>query len=337
MPLDVKLFDDLEAAGRDAGGALDRPARARLFDRLDWFRLVHAHTPRGGRPLVIRAGAPGARVWLFLAKDGGGAEALSNWYCLRFGTVIEARNGKAPALEGLAKGLREAGVIRLFLTPMDGDDPLPLALRRRGWLIWRGKINESWRIRTKGLGFDDYWATRPSRLRNTARRRARTPGLAIAIHDRFDAAAWADYETVYEASWKPPEGSPAFMRELAERESEAGTLRLGLAHLDGRPVAAQLWLTENKVATIHKLAYAEDAKHCSPGTVLSVEMFRRALDVDRVETIDFGLGGDPYKTQWMSDCHPLYALTAFDLLSLRGIAGAARAAAAKLVRRARSH
>ena len=73
-------------------------------------------------------------------------------------------------------------------------------------------------------------------------------------------AAWADYEAVYAASWKPEEGSPAFLRALAEQEGAAGTLRLGIARRGGRPVAAQLWTVESGVATIHKLAYVEDER-----------------------------------------------------------------------------
>src|SRR3712207_9328437 len=65
----------------------------------------------------------------------------------------------------------------------------------------------------------------PARHRNTAERKARAAGLEIAIHSRFDLAAWEDYEAVYAASWKPAEGSPDFLRALAEAEGEAGTLR----------------------------------------------------------------------------------------------------------------
>jgi CelD/BcsL family acetyltransferase involved in cellulose biosynthesis len=336
MPADFKLFRDIDAAARDAAGALDRRARPWLFDRLDWFRLVASHTP-GGEPLVIRSEEEEGRAWLFLARKGASARALSNWYCLRFGTIVAPRNGSQPPLEALAAGLRKAGISQLTLSPMAEDDPLPAALRRQGWLVRRSKATEAWRIRTAGMGFDDYWATRPSRLRNTARRRAKAARLEIVIHDRFDADAWRDYERVYEASWKPAEGSPALMRALAEQEGAAGTLRLGLAYLEGRPVASQFWLVENGTATIHKLAYAEDSKQLSPGTVLSVEMFRRALDVDKVETIDFGIGSDAYKAEWMSECEPLYALAAFDLRRLSGIAAAAKAVAAKLVPGTRSH
>ena len=336
MPVDLQLFVDLDAAARDAGNALNREARPWLFDRIDWFRLVQDHTPPVGKPLIIRARKDGAAAWLFLAEDRGNALALSNWYCLRTGPVLDRVNGTAPPVEDLGRGLRQAGVTRLYMSPIGGEDPLPAALRRRGWAVARSKINVSWRTRTEGLSFAEYWESRPSRLRNTARRKARTPGLEIVLHDRFDARAWEDYEAVYKSSWKPPEGSPALMREFAEREGEAGTLRLGLAYLNGRPVASQLWVVENGIATIHKLAYAEDAKQHSPGTVLSMEMFRRAIDVDKVAMIDFGIGDDAYKAEWMTECEPLYALTAYDLTRPRGLAGAARAALSKLVPRRRS-
>ena len=335
MAAPLAFFDDLDAVARDAGTALDREARPSLFDRLDWFRLVGDHTLGDRRPLVIRAGDAGDRVWLFLARNGGSAEALANWYALRFGPVFETQ--AAPAmLATLASGLRKAGINRLSLSPLGADDPLPSALTRAGWLVRHDKISEAWSTDTANVSFDEYWAARPSRLRNTARRRAKTPGLTLAVHDVFDAKVWADYEAVYEASWKTAEGSPPLLRALAEQEGAAGTLRLGLAYLNERPVAAQLWLVENKVATIHKLAYAEDAKQFSPGTVLSAEMFRRAIDIDKVETIDFGIGGDSYKAEWMSECAPLYAMTAYDLLRPGGILGLVRHAAAKLVPALRS-
>ena len=333
---DVKIFEDLDSAARDAGAALGRDARSLIFERIDWFRLVDRYTPPKGRKLIIRSDEPAGRAWLFLDCKDGAAQPLSNWYSLRFGSIVEAKNGVAPSLDALADGLRKAGISRLKLEPLAADDPLPAALRRKGWMIVSGKVSESWRIRTAGLSFDDYWSGRPSRLRNTARRRAKGAALEIRIHDRFDAEAWSDYEKVYEASWKPAEGAPEMLRALAEQEGAAGTLRLGLAYLEGRPVASQLWLVENGSATIHKLAYAQDAKHCSPGTLLSVEMFRRALDVDKVDMIDFGIGGDAYKTEWMSEAEPLYGVNAFDLLSPRGLAGAVRAAAAKLVPALRS-
>jgi CelD/BcsL family acetyltransferase involved in cellulose biosynthesis len=334
MAVDVALFNDLDAAARDADRALDRDAQPWLFDRVDWFQLVHEHTPEG-EPLVVRVRNGVARCWLFLSVRGRHAEALSNWYCLRYGPIAAGAPGAKAPLEGLASGLRRAGISSVFLEPLAKDDPLPKALRSRGWAIRRCRMNVSWRIDTQGMSFDDYWASRPSKLRNTAARRARKAKLRIAIHDRFDEAAWADYESVYEASWKPEEGSPPLIRQLAIQEGAAGTLRLGLAYSGDRPVAAQLWLVENDIATIHKLAYREDARFLSPGTVLSVEMFRRALDVDKVATIDFGMGNDAYKAEWMSHCVPLYSLSAYDMLRPAGIVGIIRSIGSKIAARLR--
>jgi CelD/BcsL family acetyltransferase involved in cellulose biosynthesis len=173
-------------------------------------------------------------------------------------------------------------------------------------------------------------------LRNTAKRRAQAVDLQIDIHQSFTAEAWTDYEAVYRASWKPEEGSFPFLRALAEQEGAAGTLRLGIARRDGTPVAAQLWLVENRKATIHKLAYTEAAKSLSPGTLLSVAMFRHVLDQDRVELIDYGTGDEAYKADWMDERQELWQLTAHNPRTLKGLAGAAKASLSKLVRRSRS-
>jgi hypothetical protein len=335
MTIEVKLLGDLDAVAREAGDALSRPAQPRLFDRLEWLKLVEEHTPREGRPLVVHARNGAGCAWLFLSQSKGGAEAFSNWYCLRFGPVLSGESAEA-ALSELPQGLRKAGVRRLSLSPLGPEDALCAALKRKGWITRLSQTSVNWRVRTAGMSFDEYWATRPSQLRNTVKRRARAAQLDISIHDAFEEQAWCDYEAVYAASWKEAEGSPDFMRALARQEGKAGTLRLGLAYREGQPVAAQFWLVENGIATIHKLAYREDARQYSPGTILSVEMFRRAIDVDRVETIDFGTGGDGYKADWMSESEPLYTLTAYDVLSFGGVAALARSLLSKLVRRSGS-
>lgn len=332
MSVDIALFQDLADVERDAGAGLGRAAQPRLCDRLDWYRLV-ADDLRDVRPLVVRARNGAGRCWLFLAsREAGTASCLNNGYGLTYGSVSE---GAPVPLAGLVRGIRRAGISHLFFERVAEDDPLPACLRRSGWAVVRTKMNVSWRICTEGMNFEDYWATRPSRLRNTAARRARKAKLDIRIFDRFDEQAMRDYEAVYEASWKPKEKAALLMRRLAEQEGDAGTLRLGIAYHHGRAVAGQLWLVESGTATIHKLAYREDARELSAGTVLSVEMFRRALDVDRVAMIDFGVGDDPYKAEWMTHSVPLYAVTAYDLLNPAGLAGIGRSLRGKLLKRLR--
>jgi hypothetical protein len=333
VTVNIALFDDLDAVAADAAGALDRAAQPCLFSRLSWFRLLRDHCPPPGRLLAASAREDDRTAWLFLAADGHDARAYGAWYSLRFDAVGDRAPG---VMTSLAKALRGRGIARVTLAPVADPAPLRDALRAAGWRVFVRPKTGNWRITTEGLDFDAYWAARPAQLRNTARRRAKSAGLEIEIHDRFDAEAWDAYESVYRQSWKPEEGSFPFLRALAEQEGAAGTLRLGVARKDGRPVAVQLWLVEHGEATIHKLAYAEDAKPLSPGTLLGMAMFRRALDVDRVRLIDYGTGDDAYKKDWMAERRELWEILAFDPATLRGAAGAARATASALVRRVRS-
>ena len=88
-------------------------------------------------------------------------------------------------------------------------------------------------------------------------------------------------------------------------------MRLGLAYIDGQPVAAQYWTVENGVALIHKLAHDERHLSASPGTLLSAALFQHVIDIDLVDEIDFGTGSDGYKREWMEAVRPRYRLDMF--------------------------
>ena len=333
MSVNIALFEDLETVAADAAGALDRAALPSLFARLDWFRLIRDHCPPEGKLVALRARDGGRAAWLFVAADGRTARAYAAWYSLRFDSVGDR---DSDVMTPLAAALRDGGIAKVELAPIADPGPLRDAFAGAGWRVVVTEKTGNWRIATAGMDFETYWAGRPAQLRNTAKRRGKSAGLEIEIYDRFDERAWADYEAVYRASWKPDEGSFPFLRALAEQEGAAGTLRLGVARKDGRPVAVQLWLVENEEATIHKLAYAEDAKALSPGTLLGMAMFRRALDEDRVAAIDYGTGDDGYKKDWMAERRVLWRIDAYNPRTLRGLLGLGRARASALVRRMRS-
>ena len=227
--------------------------------------------------------------------------------------------GDSPPFGQLVEGLRKAGVSHLRVDPTGKEDALVAELHRRGWVTRREQINVSWRVTTAGMSFDDYWAQRPSRLRNTVKRKAKKAKLDCQIHTELDATKWAHVREVFNHSWKPMDGTPDLTFDLFRKEAEARTLRLGLAFKDGQPVAAQLWTIERGYAIIHQLAYREDAKQMSAGSILSHEMFRHALDEEQVDVIDFGIGDHGYKRDWMTDCVPLYSLTAYHVFSVPGL------------------
>jgi hypothetical protein len=334
--IDVRLFEDLDAVAGDAAGALGRDRQPSLYDRLEWLRLTSAHVPTAGRPVVARAALGQERCWLFLSASGRRrAEAYASWYTLAFAPVfVCAAPMRGALLAALAATLRQR-FDSITLAPMPGPTAALLAEAFSG-AGWRAAIEDAtanWVAHTEGQDFAAYWAKRPSRLRNTVRRKIRAADLTIDILDRFDAAAWDAYETIYEASWKPAEGSPAFLRALAEQEGAAGTLRLGIARKEGQPVACQFWTVEGGVATIHKLAHIEAERAGSPGTVLSEAMFRHVIDRDRPAIIDFGTGDDPYKADWMDERRMLARVTLYDRGSIGGIARAARAALRRRLQR----
>ena len=182
-----------------------------------------------------------------------------------------------------------------------------------GWAGGRSVQTVNWRIDVSHGDFAAYWRDRPAALRSTVRRRSALTRVNMALYSVFDADTWATYEDIYARSWKPVEGS-GFLRALAEQEGAAGTLRLGILGDGAMPLAAQLWLVENGVATIHKLAHVEDARGLLGGqvltlgvvTLLSAAMFEAVIARDKPALIDFGTGDDRYKADWMDSRSDLY-------------------------------
>jgi CelD/BcsL family acetyltransferase involved in cellulose biosynthesis len=107
------------------------------------------------------------------------------------------------------------------------------------------------------------------------------------------------YYQVYEKSWKAPEPDPMFHRQLAKLGAEKGWLRLGFLFFNDSPIASQLWLTSKKIAYIVKLVYDVDFKKFIPGIILTSEMMKYAIDVDGVEYVDYLIGDESYKKDWM--------------------------------------
>lgn len=341
MTIDIAAFTDLEAVAADANGALDRPNQASLFDRLEWYRLLVEHCPLPGTPLILRARDEGGTAWLFLLRQGHRASALANWYSFETGPIFSSI-ARPQLVEALARHLRDRyrfGAIDL--APLN-DRRLAETIepfRAAGWIALPRQASVNWTTTPSGTDWSAYLERRPSRLRNTLRRRSKSSNMRIDILSYFDNINWQSYEKIYALSWKPVEGSPAFLRAMAEREGNAGTLRMGIASDGDEPVAAQIWLIENGAATIHKLAHIETRRGISPGTILTAAMFRHAIEEDKVERIDFGIGDDAYKADWMDERRDLYRLSLFNPFTVQGLLGVTReslSAARAIIRRAGS-
>lgn len=205
---------------------------------------------------------------------------------------------------------------------------LQRAFAKQGWYVRQYSCFGNWYLPCEGMTFADYMAARDSRTRNTWKRKAKkftnsnnADGARLQIVTQLDEvdAAMDAYDRIYANSWKKPEPYPDFVRGWAKCCARKGTLRLGLAWLGDIPIAAQFWFTENRRAFIYKLAYDEEHKKWSAGTVLSAKLFELSLDQDKVVEIDYLTGDDPYKQAWMSHRRERIGLIACNPRTLRGL------------------
>jgi Acetyltransferase (GNAT) domain len=315
LPVKSEYHDNFAMAQAAARGNLDRDKQKCLFDRLDWLESLHRAALRDHAPLLARASDAQHDLWLPLIQKGNGhCGALANWYNFSWRPIFSTGCDEIMRLSLL----REIAISvpekarRLTLSPVPDEDGsarlLTTAFEQAGWVVKQTPCDENHFLNVRGRSFDEYWSTRPGQLRNTVKRKGKKGIVSIRIEREFNPDSWRDYEKIYARSWKPHEGSPNFLRQLATQEAVAGCLRLGLAYIDGQPVAAQFWTVENGVALIHKLAHDERHLSASPGTLLSAALFQHVIDVDRVEEIDFGTGSAAYKREWMEEMRPRYEI-----------------------------
>ena len=318
IAMNSEYHDNFQSAQAVAGEKLSRAVQRSLFDRLDWLKPLHEMCLPDNDPMIIRSQDQDAEAWMFLMKSGlRSYTALANWYNFTFRPIFSGdfdEVTRLALLTNLAKKIKNHSH-HVVIEPIPDEDHtashIERAFEQAGWIVFREKADDNHILNVKDRTFDQYWGERPGQLRNTVRRKAKKNLVTTRIETEFSEDDWNDYLEVYRKSWKPEEGNPDFLKKLAQQEAAAGCMRLGLAYIEGKPVAAQLWTVENGEALIHKLAHVDEATKSSPGTLLSVAMFQYAIDIDHVNLIDFGTGNDPYKRDWMEDVRDRFRLELF--------------------------
>lgn len=318
-----------------------------LFQSEAWFAHLLAHGfERQPRHFSLPL-APGVCLQLMQQAPGQPLSALSNYYSCLYGPqgdVGTVSHGQWLAAAQAMKTLPGGAVLRL--QPLDAEAHwlpyLENGLRAAGYRTDRYFAFGNWYQPVPKGGFETYWPARPSPLRNSVdrgRRRLDKAGAwRIDIHSQASGLledAIAAYEAVYARSWKKPEPCPEFMPGLIRLAADQGWLRLGILWLNGEPLAAQLWLVCEGKANIYKLAYVQGFEKLSAGSVLTATLMQHTMDVDGVSEVDYLSGDDAYKADWMAARRERVGLVAFDRLSVRGVAAAARHFAAAWWRKRR--
>jgi hypothetical protein len=301
-----------------------------------WYDLMARHGVPQGTEIRVYTDETPASATALLAQTttqdhGQNLASLTNPHSLEHGILGAPGANLETALAAI---LSEILAERppwdcISLSELDPREPSYAALmgvlRRAGLLVEACFSSGTWYEETAGMSFLDYFSGRPSELRNTWRRKRRKiergNRLTISFIDdeKGLAQAVADYETIYAASWKPPEFFPDFVPALIRLAGNLRALRLGIYHLDGMPAAAQFWIVWKGRAVICKLAHDKRFDDLSLGTLLTMEMFERVLTSDCPHEISLGRGDDPYKKLWLPKRRERWGIIAANPRTWRGL------------------
>ena len=306
---------------------------ADLFETSAWFDcLLSNGFVVAPQHHALRWPSPHGEVVLHLMQTDKSARltALSNYYSCLYGPVGPVHALTIDDWRVAATQIRSCpGSAVVQLQPLDAHAAwlgrLEDGLQAVGYKTDRFFCFGNWYHPVKAGGFAAYWAARPSALRHSVergRRRLDRGGdwsVDIVHGDRPDLQQAIDaFVSVYNLSWKQPEPCPDFMPGLIRTAAREGWLRLGLLIFNGQPIAAQVWLTHGDKANIYKLAYVRGFEKLSAGSVLTAALMQHAIDVDQVCEVDYLIGDDAYKSDWMDMRRERIGLVAFDRRHWRG-------------------
>lgn len=260
-------------------------------------------------------------------------EALGNYYTALYSPILRPDVGAAelvPLLEAVKRN--HAPMASLKLQPMDPQSRayhvVLQAMRMAGLVTFEFHCFGNWFLRGH-LDWPGYLMQRTSKMRSNIKRMekklAQDGGTVEILSNAADRErAVAAYQKVYSASWKHDEPYPEFIPGLIATSADQGWMRLGVVRLRGQPIAAQLWMVAHRKADIYKVAYDEAFKDYSPGTVLTAALLQHVMQQDGVEEIDYLVGDDPYKKNWMSDRRTRSGIVAYNPRTVGGAFGALR-------------
>ncbi|MCB1877472.1 MAG: GNAT family N-acetyltransferase [Chromatiales bacterium] len=315
--MEFALYTSMEQLPASAGALFSQGARDSMFLSQQWFENL-ANTAVDSITLACVEQDGGMLAILPLMECASNrCYALRHRYTSLYSLLL-ADGNRQQMLECLLHGLCKSGYGSLLLEPVaaidDRLDSLQRCMEASGSNCYRSFRFYNWFHKVAGQSYTDYMRDRPGRLRNTITRKSRKlereHGYSVRLFIGEEVPqAMPDYYAVYGSSWKANEQYSDLLDGLATVFSKEGWSRLGVLYIKGRPAAAQLWFVLHGKANIFRLAYDETWKRYSPGSLLTSHMMEHAIDVDRVEEIDFLVGNETYKQDWMSERRERWALS----------------------------
>lgn len=334
--LNVTVYKHLDEFPSDVRQLFAIGEQESVESSFSWYRnLVNSVYPAddGVHIYVLRKnGRPMAALPVRVKKTSFSqhVESLSNYYTALYAPLIEMGievGDMVPLINAVREGHAPLGSLRF--APMDPESTsfrtLLGALQASGLVPFRFFCFGNWYLQV-----NDDWSTylrnREGTLRSTIKRMTKKFLAEGGTLELVQGGASLDrglaaYERVYASSWKKPEPYPEFVPGLIRTCAERGWLRLGVAWLNGKPIAAQLWIVANGKANIYKLAYDENFKSYASGTLLTAMLMEHAIEKDQVCEVDYLIGDDPYKKTWMSHRRERWGIMAYNPKTTSGIFG----------------
>ena len=281
-----------------------------MFFTREWFETLYATTFEDDQSLLLASVVDEGSVLALLPLVGANErwQSFSHRYTALYGLLV-VEEKQAEILVCLAEGLSHMPIHSLQLNPVAEDDSnmssLRQALESSGYDYHQHFFFYNWIHRTQRQSFDEYMAERPAQLRNTIARKRRKLEreheckIRLLKGDEVQQGL-TDYHAAYSASWKANEQNVTLLDAVAINLSVPGWTRLAVLTIDGKAAAAQLWFVVQGKASIFRLAYDEEWKRYSPGSILTAYLMQYVMDIDKVEEIDFLTGNEAYKQDWMS-------------------------------------
>jgi hypothetical protein len=344
--LKAKLYSGLDVLPESYSDVFQAAGKHSFFLSRDWFHNFAEHIVSDPRQLRIYGvetadGQPLGLLPMVQGQQSNGLlspsslESLTNYYTCYFAPILRNEAQAGDVVKTLADRLwQDRGDWQaLKLQPLDRGSAvytaLVEALRSRGMVVQTYFCFGNWYLDVAGRSYKQYLESLSSVLQKNIPynlRRLERSGAEIVMLTGEEGLAKAldDYEKVYNASWKIPEPSPQFIRGLARTAARNGSLRFGLIYVEGEPAAAQLWIVQEGIASIYKIAYDERFAKLSVGTALTAKLMQQVIDVDKVKVVDYLSGEDAYKKNWMSHRREFWGIVAFNPRSVRGLAQIAR-------------
>ncbi|WP_077034808.1 GNAT family N-acetyltransferase [Pelomonas sp. KK5] len=333
----------------DARRLLERAGARNLELGYDWFSnlvdTVYKDSPDLRFYVMRRAGTPVALlpVRVETVRFGQQVAALSNFYSALYEPAFD-EGLDADALKPLLQAIRKdfPRAYSLWFSPMDPQSQayklLIGACRSSGWAAFEFFCFGNWFLRIEDA-WTGYFQKRAGAVRSTVKRMSKkfaaAGGRLQIVRELADLPqAIAAYEHIYGRSWKKPEPHADFIPGLINTFGQAGQLLMGVAWLGEQAIASQLWLVGAGRAEIFKLAYDEEFKEFSPGTLLTTLLMEQVFE--QVQEIDYLIGDDTYKSAWMAERRERWGFVAYRRASLAGSLAILRESATRLLKRLRA-